>query len=109
MSQLFWGYDGETKSFTPFPSGPFLLPALGILAFASLCARIATSIEVESQPAESVEVDQSLFDYYRQRYKELNGKKIRGQYMSEAEVLELHQVQNPPWAQPGEIWIYSIT
>jgi hypothetical protein len=106
MSQILWGYDDTNKSFSPFPASPFLLPVMGILAFAGLCAQIAKHLPEEIETTPAPEINTTLLEFYRQRYKELTSKKTCGIELNQQERLELLAIKNPPWAKPGETWTY---
>jgi hypothetical protein len=103
MTNILWAYDESSGSFSALPASPWLLPAIGLLAFAALCKKI--------KPPSAVVVDTGRpIDYQTMacnssRYYQLLERQSIGD-LSESEQVEMINLAHPPWARPGETWTY---
>jgi hypothetical protein len=104
MTNIFYAYDSQTGSFSALPASPWLLPAMG--AFALLAAYQKYKLSRPSIIGEAPEISPVIRDIYGKRYRELIHKKHWQGGLDFRESIELQNIQNPPWAEPGEVWTY---
>lgn len=105
MSQIKWAYDESTGSFSALPASPWLLPVLGLMCLAPLIEYIWEKADNAPKPLPA-DFDYKLHAKYKDIYLELKHKEKQQGYLDSWDRNRLVEVQNPPWALPGEIWTY---
>lgn len=106
MRRVLWGYDESTGDISTLPASPWLLPALGLLAFATLLER--TGFLSENGPVSlPAGFNEKEWRENSERYHYLVDKEFSGEGLTISEQYELtNKLPHPSWAQPGEYWTY---
>jgi hypothetical protein len=104
MANIFWAYDQSEGSFSALPASPWLLPVIGIYAFAGLVQAIK-----DNQPQPDLEplphIDPVLYKKNKERYYYLLQQQVNDK-ITEEERLEMYRIIHPPWAKNGQVWAY---
>jgi hypothetical protein len=104
MANIFWAYDQSEGSFSPLPASPWLLPVIGVYAFAGLVQAIK-----DKQPQPELEplpkIDPVLYENNKKRYYYLLQRQVDGK-MTEEERFEMYRLVHPPWVENGKVWAY---
>lgn len=93
QSNLWWSYNPDENSFQALPAGPFFLPALVLLAAASVLSRVFR----RSTSREKIVGLVSSTDYYKEkaeRFNVLGEKRLNSETLTPAEWREYHELQH---------------
>ena len=107
MANIWWAYDESNGSFSALPASPLLLPALGFFFLLAVFDKMGGGENSGKITGSADRVTESgpLFEQNKTRFKELLAI-MRRRQLNDDEEAELHKIQHPPWAEPGEVWTY---
>jgi hypothetical protein len=106
-TNIWWAYDDSSGTFSPLPASPLLLPAIGLFFLLAVYDRMRHKWQSGKilATANQLGVDNTTIGEYRKRYNELLSIMMY-RNLDEDEQSEMHQLEHPPWAEPGEVWSY---
>ena len=107
MANIWWAYDEDNGSFSALPASPLLLPAIGLFFLLAMFDKMSNGENAGKVTGSASRVLEygPLFEQNKARFNQLLAI-MRRRELSEDERSELHRIQHPPWAEPGELWTY---
>jgi len=107
MANIWWAYDEDNGSFSALPASPLLLPAIGLFFLLAVFDKMSSGENAGKVTGSANRVLEygPLFEQNKARFNQLLTI-MRRRELNEDEKSELHRIQHPPWAGPGELWTY---